>query len=76
MLDLRKDEIEAAIQKQLNRSKQRRDGQGRPAVDQRDVQMCVFVCMLRCTRAYKTANLQSAAAQACSALSLWPFSAG
>ena len=40
MLDLRKEDLDAAIQRQLARSKERQDGQGRPAADQREVQMC------------------------------------
>jgi len=40
MLDLRKEDLDAAIQRQLARSKERQDGQGRSAADQRDVQMC------------------------------------
>ena len=40
MLDLRKEDLDAAIQRQLERSRQRQEGLGRPAADQRDVQMC------------------------------------
>jgi hypothetical protein len=42
VVDLRKEEVEKAIQTQLERSKLRKEGGGRPAADQRDVQMCGF----------------------------------